>query len=70
MNHEFNGKILDFNLYLASMATDNLKNTMVTVDAMKSANKELKSQYKKINLNKIEVYSSLTNLIIILENSR
>lgn len=36
------------------MATDNLKNTFVTVDAMKSANKELKKQYKSINIDKIE----------------
>jgi charged multivesicular body protein 5 len=36
------------------MATDNLKNTLVTVDAMQSANKEMKKQYKKINLDKIE----------------
>lgn len=38
------------------MALDNLKNTLVTVDAMKMANKELKGQYKKVNLDKIEVF--------------
>jgi hypothetical protein len=27
------------------MATENLRNTMVTVDAMKTANKEIKRQY-------------------------
>ncbi|KAJ3211084.1 hypothetical protein HDU67_004792 [Dinochytrium kinnereticum] len=43
-----------FNMEQATMATENLKNTMVTVEAMKSANKELKQQYKKINLDKIE----------------
>ncbi|KAI8835894.1 Snf7 family, partial [Chytridium lagenaria] len=43
-----------FNMEQANMATENLKNTMVTVEAMKSANKELKTQYKKINLDKIE----------------
>ena len=37
------------------MATENLKNTLVTVDAMKVANKELKNQYKKINIDKVEV---------------
>ncbi|RKO84421.1 Snf7-domain-containing protein [Blyttiomyces helicus] len=36
------------------MTTENLKNTLVTVDAMKYANKELKNQYKKINITKIE----------------
>ncbi|KAJ3289895.1 hypothetical protein HK104_007147 [Borealophlyctis nickersoniae] len=43
-----------FNMEQASMATENLKTTLVTVDAMKSANKELKQQYKKINITKIE----------------
>ena len=37
------------------MTTENLKNTMITVDAMKSANKELKAQYGKMDVNKIEV---------------
>ena len=43
-----------FNMEQASMTTENLKNTMVTFDAMKLANKELKKQYKSINLDKIE----------------
>lgn len=43
-----------FNMEQASMATDNLKNTMVTLDAMQSANKELKKQYKQVNISKIE----------------
>lgn len=43
-----------FNMEQATMATDNLKNTLTTVDAMRSANKELKKQYKKVNLDKIE----------------
>ncbi|KAJ3130766.1 hypothetical protein HK101_004947 [Irineochytrium annulatum] len=43
-----------FNMEQASMTTENLKNTLVTVDAMKSANKELRTQYKKINVDKIE----------------
>ena len=33
---------------------DNLKNTMATVDAMKTTQKELKKQYGKINIDKIE----------------
>ena len=36
------------------MMTESLKGTMMTVDAMKSASKELKSQYGKMNLSKIE----------------
>ncbi|TPX43023.1 hypothetical protein SeMB42_g04894 [Synchytrium endobioticum] len=43
-----------FNMEQANMATENLKNTLVTVDAMKLANKELKNQYKKINIDKVE----------------
>ena len=36
------------------MMQDNLKNTMTTVDAMKTTTKELKKQYGKINIDKIE----------------
>ncbi|KAJ3041070.1 hypothetical protein HDV00_009970 [Rhizophlyctis rosea] len=43
-----------FNMEQAAMTTENLKNTLVTVDAMKMANKEMKTQYKKINIDKIE----------------
>lgn len=43
-----------FNMEQTHMVTENLKNTMVTVDAMQTANKELKSQYKKVNIDKIE----------------
>ena len=39
----------------ASMTTDNLRNTMATVDAMKQANKEMKKQYGKLDIDKIEV---------------
>lgn len=38
----------------AAMTTENLRNVMTTVDAMKSANKELRRQYGKVNINKIE----------------
>ena len=44
-----------FNMESAALATDNLRNTMATVDAMKIANKELKKQYGKIDIDKIEV---------------
>ncbi|KAJ1514036.1 hypothetical protein HMI55_005020 [Coelomomyces lativittatus] len=43
-----------FNLEQTAMTTENLKNTMVAVDAMKEANNQIKQQYKKINLDKIE----------------
>lgn len=39
----------------ASLTTENLRNTMATVDAMKTANKELKKQYGKLDVDKIEV---------------
>ena len=44
-----------FNMESAALATENLRNTMATVDAMKLANKEIKKQYGKIDINKIEV---------------
>jgi charged multivesicular body protein 5 len=37
------------------LTTENLRNTMATVDAMKVANKELRRQYGKIDVDKIEV---------------
>lgn len=44
-----------FNMEQAAMTTENLKNTMATVDAMRVANKEMKKQYKGIDIDKIEV---------------
>ncbi|KAK4334157.1 Vacuolar protein-sorting-associated protein 60 [Rhodotorula toruloides] len=43
-----------FNMEQASMTTENLRNTMATVDAMKTANKEMKKQYGKIDIDEIE----------------
>ncbi|ODQ81876.1 hypothetical protein BABINDRAFT_179433 [Babjeviella inositovora NRRL Y-12698] len=43
-----------WNMSQASMTTDNLKNTMITIDAMKTTNKELKKTYGKIDIDKIE----------------
>jgi charged multivesicular body protein 5 len=43
-----------FNMESAALATDNLRNTMATVDAMKIANKEMRKQYGKIDIDKIE----------------
>lgn len=36
------------------MTSDNLKNTMVTVNALKQTNQALKQQYSKINIDKIQ----------------
>lgn len=44
-----------FNMEQANFATQTLRDTITTVDAMKSANKEMRVQYKKVNLDKIEV---------------
>lgn len=43
-----------WNMEQAGMMTDNLKNVMTTVDAMKTTNKTLKQQYGKIDVDKIE----------------
>ncbi|KAF2110543.1 charged multivesicular body protein 5 [Lophiotrema nucula] len=43
-----------WNMEQAGMMQDNLKNTMITVDAMKTTTKELKKQYGKINIDKME----------------
>ncbi|AOW01441.1 Snf7 family [Yarrowia lipolytica] len=43
-----------WNMQQAQMTTENLKNVMVTVDVMKQTNKDLKKQYGKINIDKIE----------------
>jgi len=43
-----------FNMESAALATENLRNTMATVDAMKVANKEMRRQYGKIDIDKIE----------------
>ncbi|KAM5535515.1 hypothetical protein V8D89_010852 [Ganoderma adspersum] len=43
-----------FNMESAALATENLRNTMATVDAMQQANKELRKQYGKIDIDKIE----------------
>ncbi|KAF9226665.1 hypothetical protein BS17DRAFT_495843 [Gyrodon lividus] len=43
-----------FNMESAAIATENLRNTMATVEAMKLANKEMRKQYGKIDIDKIE----------------
>ncbi|KAI9254249.1 Snf7 family [Sporodiniella umbellata] len=44
-----------FNMEQAQMTTENLRNVMATVDAMQTANKEMKKQYKNVNLDKIDL---------------
>jgi len=44
-----------FNMENAAMITENLRNTMTTVNAMQVANKELRKQYGKVDVDKIEV---------------
>lgn len=43
-----------FNMESAALTTENLRNTMATIDAMQVANKELRKQYGKIDIDKIE----------------
>ncbi|KAJ7653485.1 Snf7 family [Mycena rosella] len=43
-----------FNMESAALTTENLRNTMATVDAMQVANKEMRKQFGKIDIDKIE----------------
>jgi charged multivesicular body protein 5 len=43
-----------WNMEQANMMQDNLKNTMITVDAMKTTTKTLKKQYGKVDIDQIE----------------
>jgi len=43
-----------WNMEQAGAMQDNLKNVMTTVDALKSTNKELRRQYGKVDIDKIE----------------
>ncbi|KAJ8468474.1 hypothetical protein ONZ45_g7231 [Pleurotus djamor] len=43
-----------FNMESTALVTENLRNTMATVDAMTQANKEIRKQYGKIDIDKIE----------------
>lgn len=59
-----------FNMESAALVTENLKNTMATVDAMKVANKEMKKQYGKIDIDKIEVgVWSFVNVYLLISSS-
>lgn len=53
-----------YNMEQATMTTENLRNTMATVDAMNMANKEMRKTYGKIDLDKIErVQDDMEDLI-------
>ncbi|KAG8928308.1 hypothetical protein FRC03_000825 [Tulasnella sp. 419] len=53
-----------FNMESAAMTTENLRNTMATVDAMKTANVEMRKQYGKIDIDKIEsIHYDMEDLI-------
>lgn len=43
-----------------NFAMESVKDTMTTVDAMKAAHKSLKSEVKKINIDKVEVSGQQT----------
>ncbi len=48
------------------MTTENIKNTMVTVEAMKMGAKEMKQQYKKLNIDKVDVGDDTVPFCLIL----
>lgn len=48
-----------FNMEQANFATQMLKDTKVTVDAMKTGVKEMKREYKKVDIDQIEVCSCM-----------
>lgn len=43
-----------FNMEQSMMATENLRNTLTTVDAMEQANRELRRTYGKVDVDRIE----------------
>ena len=47
-----------FNMEQTNFATQQLKDTKTTVDAMKVGVKEMKREYKKVDIGKIEVRTS------------
>lgn len=53
-----------FNMESAALTTENMRNTMATFDAMQQANKEMKKQYGKFDIDKIEVLWMYLNHIL------
>jgi len=58
-----------WNMESTQLTTENLRNTMATVDAMKVANKELRRQYGKVDVDKIEVRRTCPDLTCHVERS-
>ncbi|BFZ60655.1 Vacuolar protein-sorting-associated protein 60 [Saitoella coloradoensis] len=53
-----------FNMEQTALTTENLRNMMVSVDAMQTANKEMKRQYKSFNIDKIErIHDEMADLL-------
>jgi len=53
-----------FNMESAQMTTENLRNTMATLDAMKVANTEMRKQYGKIDVDKIDqIHADMEDMI-------
>ncbi|THV08328.1 hypothetical protein K435DRAFT_740359 [Dendrothele bispora CBS 962.96] len=53
-----------FNMESAALTTENLRNTMATVDALQASNKEIKKQYGKINIDKIDsIHDEMEDLL-------
>lgn len=53
-----------FNMEQANLTTENMRNTMTTVTAMTAANKTMRKEYGKINIDKIErLQDEMTDLI-------
>lgn len=59
-----------FNMEQAAFTTENLKNTITTVEAMKIGAKEMKKQYKAVNIDKIDVGYGCTLIMLIVMYSR
>ena len=59
-----------FNIESTALATENLRNTMATLDAMKHANNDLRKQYGKIDVGKIEVRGSASHEIELIIRGR
>ena len=52
-----------FNMEQTLMATQTLKDTKTTMDAMKVGVKEMKKEFKNVNIEKIEVRDSMHSLV-------
>ena len=53
-----------FNMEQTNYATQSLKDTKTTVNAMKLGVKEMKKEFKNVNIDQIEVYTLLPQCLI------